>query len=120
MNVESVGDESAYITAIRTHLRSIVPLVRDYFFDRRKYFAHFCLKLATQIVNKFLGSIFRCKPLTVAGAEQLLLDTHSLKTFLLNLPSVGSSVVVKPPTPFTAAVTETMTKAEMILKGWYF
>lgn len=119
MNVESVGDESAYITAIRTHLRAVVPLIRDYFSDRRKYFAHFCLKLASQIVQKFLGSIFRCKPLTVAGAEQLLLDTHSLKTFLLNLPSVGSSIVVKPPTPFTAAVNETMTKAEMVLKGWF-
>lgn len=93
MAIESVGDESAYITAIRTHLRAIVPLIRDYFSDRRKYFAHFCLKLATQIVNKFLGSIFRCKP-SVAGVEQLLLDTHSLKTFLLNLPSLGSSVIM--------------------------
>ncbi|KAI6188011.1 Vacuolar protein sorting-associated protein 53-like protein [Aphelenchoides besseyi] len=116
VNVETVGDESAYVSAIRKHLRSIVPLIRDYFSDRRKYFAHFCLKLATQIVNKFLGAIFRCKPLTVTGAEQLLLDTHSLKTFLLSMPSVGSSVVIKPPTPFTAAVIEVMTKAEMVLK----
>lgn len=102
---------------IKKFLGAIVPLIRDYFFDRRKYFAHFCLKLATQIVNKFLGSIFKCKPLTVAATEQLLLDTHSLKTFLLNLPSVGSSVVVKPPSLFTAAVNEVMTKAEMVLKA---
>lgn len=115
-NVESVGDESAYISAIRKHLRATVPLVRDYFTERRKYFAHFCLKLATQLVNKFLGAVFRCKPLSVMGAEQLLLDTHALKTFLLGLPSVGSSVVVKPPTPFTNAVTDGMTKAEMVLK----
>ncbi|MCP9259549.1 hypothetical protein DINM_002488 [Dirofilaria immitis] len=79
--VESVGDESLYISSIRSHLRSSVPLIRDFFIDRRKYFAHFCLKLATQLVNKFLGALFRCRPVSVAGAEQLLLDAHALKTF---------------------------------------
>jgi len=111
-----VGDESAYISAIRSHLRQTVPLIRDYFSDRRKYFAHFCLKLATQLVNKFLGALFRCKPISVTGAEQLLLDTHALKVFLLNLPSVESSVVTKPPTMYTTSVTKAMTKAEMVLK----
>ncbi|KAE9551032.1 hypothetical protein FO519_005766 [Halicephalobus sp. NKZ332] len=114
--VETVGDESAYISAIRSHLRQTVPLIRDYFSDRRKYFAHFCLKLATQLVNKFLGALFRCKPISVTGAEQLLLDTHALKVFLLNLPSVESSVVTKPPTMYTTSVTKAMTKAEMVLK----
>lgn len=57
--VESVGDESPYVSAVRSHLRSSVPLIRDFFADRRKYFAHFCLKLATQLVNKFLGALFR-------------------------------------------------------------
>ena len=104
MSVETVGDESAYVSALRKHLRTIVPLIRDYFSDRRKYFAHYCLKLATQIVNKFLGALFRCKPLSITGAEQLLLDTHSLKTFLLSMPSLGSSIVIKPPTPFTTCI----------------
>ncbi|KAH7731207.1 Vps53-likeN-terminal family protein [Aphelenchoides avenae] len=114
--IEAVGDESAYVSAIRKHLRASVPLVRDYFSDRRKYFAHFCLKLATQLVNKYLGALFRCKPISVTGAEQLLLDTHSLKTFLLSMPSVESSIVTKPPTMYTNSVTKIMTKAEMILK----
>uniref|UniRef100_A0AC35ETN6 Vacuolar protein sorting-associated protein 53 homolog n=1 Tax=Panagrolaimus sp. PS1159 TaxID=55785 RepID=A0AC35ETN6_9BILA len=114
--IETVGDESGYISAIRTHLRQYVPLIRDYFSDRRKYFAHFCLKLATQLVNKFYGSILRCKPISISGAEQLLLDTHALKVFLLNMPSLESSIVTKPPTLFTTTVNKTMTKAEMVLK----
>uniref|UniRef100_A0A7E4W585 Vacuolar protein sorting-associated protein 53 homolog n=1 Tax=Panagrellus redivivus TaxID=6233 RepID=A0A7E4W585_PANRE len=114
--IEGVGDESAYVSAIRSHLRHSVPLIRDYFSDRRKYFAHFCLKLATQLVNKFYGSLFRCKPISISGAEQLLLDAHALKMFLLNMPSVESSVVTKPPTIYTTTVTKTMTKAEMVLK----
>uniref|UniRef100_F1KX74 Vacuolar protein sorting-associated protein 53 homolog n=4 Tax=Ascaris TaxID=6251 RepID=F1KX74_ASCSU len=114
--VESVGDESPYVSSIRSHLRSSVPLIRDFFADRRKYFAHFCLKLATQLVNKFLGALFRCRPVSVTGAEQLLLDTHALKTFLLSMPSVESSISTKPPTIYTNGVVKTMTKAEMILK----
>ncbi|KAI1717145.1 vacuolar protein sorting-associated protein 53 like protein [Ditylenchus destructor] len=128
-NIEAVGDESPYVTSIRKHLKAAVPSIRDYFADRRKYFAHFCLKLASQLVNKFLGSLFRCKPIsftgtTVAGQNkkskngcvQLLLDTHALKSFLLNMPSIESSVVTKPPTMYTNTVTKGMTKAEMILK----
>lgn len=52
----------------------------------------------------------------VTGAEQLLLDTHALKTFLLSLPTVESSINTKPPTMYTNVVVRTMTKVEMILK----
>jgi len=115
-NIEAVGDESVYVSSIRKHLRASVPLIRDYFSDRRKYFAHFCLKLASSLVNKFNVLLFRCKPISVVGMEQLLLDTHSLKCFLLSLPSVESSIVTKPPTIFTSTVAKGMTKAEMTLK----
>ena len=50
------------------------------------------------------------------GAEQLLLDTHSLKTVLLDLPSIGSAVSRKAPASFTKIVVKGMTRAEMILK----
>jgi hypothetical protein len=53
----------------------------------------------------------------VTGAEQLLLDTHALKTFLMGMPSVESLVVTKLPTPYLNAVTKGMNKAEMLLKA---
>ncbi|XP_075912841.1 vacuolar protein sorting-associated protein 53 homolog isoform X3 [Petromyzon marinus] len=52
----------------------------------------------------------------MVGAEQLLLDTHSLKTALLELPSVGAAVVRKAPAAYTKVVVKGMTRAEMILK----
>lgn len=52
----------------------------------------------------------------ITGAEQLLLDTHALKTFLLSMPCVESSVSVKPPTVYINIIVKIMTKAEMILK----
>uniref|UniRef100_A0A183CBA2 Ribosome biogenesis protein NOP53 n=1 Tax=Globodera pallida TaxID=36090 RepID=A0A183CBA2_GLOPA len=97
-SIDQVGDESSYISTIRKNLRASVPLIRDYFSDRRKYFAHFCLKLATQLVNRFLGAIFKCRPISIAGAEQLF------------------AIVTKPPTQYTAILNKGMTKAEMILK----
>lgn len=50
------------------------------------------------------------------SSEQLLLDTHSLKTVLLDLPSIGSQVVRKAPASYTKIVVKGMTRAEMILK----
>ena len=101
---------------MRNHLRQHVPLIRDFLSDRRKYFAHFCLRLSSQFVTKYLGALFRCRPVSVSGAEQLLLDAHALKTFVLNLPNVESAIAAKPPTSYTTMITKMMAKAEMILK----
>lgn len=49
-------------------------------------------------------------------SHQLLLDTHSLKTVLLDLPSIGSQVLRKAPASYTKIVVKGMTRAEMILK----
>ncbi|GAB6030212.1 Vacuolar protein sorting-associated protein 53 [Chamberlinius hualienensis] len=115
-SVESVGDQSAFVTAIATHIRQTLPLIRDNLASSRKYFTQFCLKFASSFIPKFITHIFKCKPISTVGAEQLLLDTHMLKTVLLDLPSVGSKVMRKPPTSFTKIVIKGMAKAEMILK----
>ncbi|KHJ93997.1 Vps53-like protein [Oesophagostomum dentatum] len=114
--VDGVGDESPFVGAIRSHLRAAVPRLRDLLSDRRKYFAHLCLKLATQLAHKFVGALFRCKPMSTHGAEQLLLDTHSLKSFLLQMPSIDSAIAAKPPTAYVNGVSAALNKAEMILK----
>lgn len=46
----------------------------------------------------------------------MLLDTHMLKTVLLNLPSITSQINRQAPVAYTKVVTKGMTKAEMILK----
>lgn len=46
----------------------------------------------SSFIPKFIQHIYKCKPVNTVGAEQLLLDTHSLKTELLDLPSLGSQV----------------------------
>lgn len=115
-NVERVGDQSSYVTAITTNLKASIPFIKDNLASSRKYFTKFCVKFANSFIPKFIQSIYKCKPLSTIGAEQLLLDTHMLKTFLLDLPSLGSQTNRKAPTSYTKIVVKGMTRGEMILK----
>lgn len=107
----------------------------------------YCPFFFSSFIPKFINHLFRCKPISMVGAEQvssvcfnlytvrmrycfytsvpllcklvhcqLLLDTHSLKTVLLDLPSIGSQVLRKAPASYTKIVVKGMTRAEMILK----
>ncbi|XP_054718970.1 vacuolar protein sorting-associated protein 53 homolog [Uloborus diversus] len=113
---ETVGDQSSYVTAITTHLRQTLPLLRDNLAGSRKYFTKFCMNFLNSFIPKLISHLFKCKPVSPIGAEQLLLDTHMLKTMLLDLPSLGSVTLRKPPPIYTKIVVKGMTKAEMILK----
>ena len=104
-HVESVGDQSAYVTALANHVKQVIPLVRDNLASSRKYFTQFCVKFVNSFIPKFLHHVYKCKPISTVGAEQLLLDAHSVKTLLLDLPSVGSKVAArKAPASYTKIV----------------
>ncbi|KAF0310102.1 Vacuolar protein sorting-associated protein 53 [Amphibalanus amphitrite] len=115
-NVESVGDQSGYVSIITGQLKTTVPVIRDNLAGSRKYFTQFCVKFANSFIPKFIQHIYKCKPVSTVGAEQLLLDTHSLKTELLDLPSLGSQVQRNAPASYTKIVVKGMTRAEMLLK----
>ncbi|XP_068140136.1 vacuolar protein sorting-associated protein 53 homolog [Drosophila tropicalis] len=121
-NINNVGDQSSFISSICSNFKQTVPSIRDTLASSRKYFTQFCHRFVAAFIPKFIQVLYRCK-LTlsdgsnnVLGCEQLLLDTHSLKTALLELPSVGSSVNRKAPTSYTKVVVKDMTRAEMIIK----
>lgn len=94
----------------------MVPIIRDHLAHSRKYFTQFCIKFASSFIPKFTNNIYKCKPINTEGAEQLLLDTHMLKTILLNLPSIASQINRQAPAAYTTVVIKGMIKAEMILK----
>lgn len=122
--VKNVGDQSAYVNVITSYLKQNIPIIRDYLSSSRKYFTQFCVKFVNSFIPKFIQHIYKCRPIGIStdntsntvGCEQLLLDTHSLKTVLLDLPSLGSQVNRKAPASYTKVVVKGMTKAEMILK----
>ncbi|XP_067931939.1 vacuolar protein sorting-associated protein 53 homolog [Watersipora subatra] len=114
--IETVGDQSNYITSIVGHLKSSIPTIRLSLSSSRKYYTQFCIKFANVFMPKFMSSLYKCKPINTVGAEQLLLDAHSLKTALLDLPSMGSKVNRKAPVSYTKIVVKGMSRAEMVLK----
>lgn len=116
LHFDNVGDQSSYVTQIIMHLNNSVPNLRDYLSSSRKYFTQFCIRFANSFIPKFIQNVYKCKPISTVGSEQLLLDTHMLKTALLELPSVGSDVKRPAPATYTKVVVKLMTKAEMILK----
>ncbi|KAI8441724.1 hypothetical protein MSG28_015253 [Choristoneura fumiferana] len=116
LHFDTVGDQSSYVTQIIMHLKNTVPILRDNLSSSRKYFTQFCIRFANSFIPKFIQNIYKCKPISTVGSEQLLLDTHMLKTALLELPSLGSEVKRPAPATYTKVVIKLMTKAEMILK----
>lgn len=115
-SLDSVGDQSAYVTRVEACFKRTVPLVRANLSKARKYFTQFCVRLANSFVACFVHHLAKCKPVSTVGAEQLLLDAHSLKTLLLALPSIGSKAPRKAPSSYTRVVVKGMTRAEMLLK----
>lgn len=113
--ITAVGDSSVHVSAIITALNEHVPPLRDALASSRKYFTQLCLKFAESFISKYIRILFKCKP-SPAGAEQLLLDTHTLKTALLIMPSIGSNVNRPAPNTYTKLVIRLMGRAEMILK----
>ena len=43
-SVEAVGDQSGYVSAVTTHLKQNIPIIRDNLSSSRKFFTQFCLK----------------------------------------------------------------------------
>lgn len=115
-SVEVVGDQSNYVTAIVGHLRENVPLIRQYLHNVRAFFTQFCIQFVNGFISKFIAALFKCRVTTTVGAEQLLLDTHSLKTVLVKLPIIGSKIYPDPPRSFTTVVLQGMGHAEKIIK----
>uniref|UniRef100_A0A1B0DEF8 Vacuolar protein sorting-associated protein 53 homolog n=1 Tax=Phlebotomus papatasi TaxID=29031 RepID=A0A1B0DEF8_PHLPP len=117
--ISNVGDQSTFVNSIISHFKQTIPTIRDNLATSRKYYIQFCHKFVNSFIPKFINHLYKCRLTSVQesnvlGCEQLLLDTHSLKTVLLDLPSY--TVNRKAPASFTKIVIKGMTKAEMIIK----
>uniref|UniRef100_A0A670YIS0 VPS53 subunit of GARP complex n=1 Tax=Pseudonaja textilis TaxID=8673 RepID=A0A670YIS0_PSETE len=76
-NVEHVGDQSPYVTSVILHIKQNVPIIRDNLASTRKYFTQFCIKFANCFIPKFINHLFKCKPISMVGAEQVSVIGHT-------------------------------------------
>lgn len=114
-SVETPVGHSPFVDDIIHSLENNIPVIRNHLKEGRKYFVQLCIKFITLFTHKYITNLFRCKLLSQSGAEQLLLDTHTLKKFLINLPCYNSEIKTAPAS-YTKAAIKGMSKAEMVLK----
>ncbi|KAJ3215505.1 Vacuolar protein sorting-associated protein 53 [Clydaea vesicula] len=114
-SIESVGDQSEYITMIAQILSQLVGTVKKSL-GGPKFFKTFCDKFADALLVKFEANIYKCKPVPEVAAEQMLLDTHALKTILVQMTNIGSQNNVQPPSSYTKILTKGVLNVEKLLK----
>ena len=83
--VEEVDEESPYVRLLANGVRSVVPLVRGLL--GRLYFRNFCDKFVASFLPTFHDRVRGAKKISEMGTHQLLLDLHSVKPALLQLPN---------------------------------
>jgi len=113
--LETVGDQSAYVSDIQASLVNSVTIVGKTIGTKR-YFRTFCDRFVEAFIPRHLASIARCRPISEVGAEQMLLDTHALKTTIMDMPFMGTEGSVAVPASFAKIVNRGFNKIETILK----
>ncbi|KAI8613557.1 Vps53-like protein [Chytriomyces sp. MP71] len=123
--MDSVGDQSEYVTMMGMAINNSVIFIKR-FITTQKYLKTFFDKFSESFLNRFYNSIFRCRPISEVGAEQLLLDTHALKTTLIQMTNVGNTFndmsptapdsKVPPPAAFLKILGKGVLRIEQLLK----
>ncbi|EIE27794.1 hypothetical protein COCSUDRAFT_26904 [Coccomyxa subellipsoidea C-169] len=111
-SLEAVGDQSDFVTMFSRVLAETAPRVGPAL--SALHFRYFCDKLAVSFCPRFIEYIFRCRKVSEAGSQQLLLDTQAIKALLLDFPSAGQFSAVH--ASFSGHVAREMGKAEALLK----
>ncbi|KAI7874765.1 hypothetical protein K492DRAFT_168869 [Lichtheimia hyalospora FSU 10163] len=114
-SLDTVGDQSEYVTFILDTIKESATTVGHTIANKR-YFRTFCDRFVDSFLLNFLVHIFRCKPVSEIGAEQLLLDTHAIKTLLMELPLTASDAATTVPTSYGKLVSKGVSRIETVLK----
>ncbi|KAI8148076.1 Vps53-like protein [Fennellomyces sp. T-0311] len=113
--LDTVGDQSEYVSHVQEVVKQFATVVGRTVANKR-YFRTFGDRFVETFLTKYLVFVFRCKHISEIGAEQMLLDTHALKTLLMDIPLMGAEGTVTVPTSYGKLVSKGISKAETILK----
>lgn len=84
---QQVGDQSDFVTSFGRILGDMAPVIGAKLNEVQLEF--FCEKLAASLCPRFTEALFRCRRLSEAGGQQLLLDTQAIRGILAGLPAKG-------------------------------
>ena len=82
-----MGDQSPFVSTCAGALSSLSTTLPNAL--SQSDWTYVCDKLAASFCPRFHESVFRCRKLSQAGSQQLLLDTQGVKALILSFPSAG-------------------------------
>ncbi|OAF68279.1 Vacuolar protein sorting-associated protein 53 [Intoshia linei] len=115
-NVTTVSETSNYVICIQRLVKENIPRTRFLLANSRKYFMDYCIKFAKYFVSRYHVCLYKCKNISLMGAEQLMNDTLYLKYIFEKLPSIEAEIVRNPPNSYLSVVVTGFERSESILK----
>ncbi|KAI7862352.1 Vps53-like protein [Spinellus fusiger] len=113
--MDTVGDQSVYVSALQDSIKRSIVIAGKTIANKR-YFRTLNDRFAESFLSKYLLNIFKCRPVSEIGAEQMLLDTHTIKTLLMDIPFMRPEGSMTIPTSYAKLVNKGISKVEAILK----
>eukprot|EP00878_Enallax_costatus_P033636 GHUV01037174.1.p1 GENE.GHUV01037174.1~~GHUV01037174.1.p1 ORF type:complete len:827 (+),score=323.16 GHUV01037174.1:597-3077(+) len=87
-SIESPGDDSPYVTAMRRILLAEVASRLGAALDRSQ-FGFFCDKMGRMFVPRFIETIYKLRKVSEKGTLQLSIDADSVRRLLLEFPKAA-------------------------------
>ncbi|KAF2026518.1 hypothetical protein EK21DRAFT_92354 [Setomelanomma holmii] len=113
--LESVGDHSTYVTELLRNVKETSSDILNYL-HKQQYARAFCDNLVDLMASTYIANIVQCKPISEAGAEQMLLDSYVLKKGFTELPTLNEDPGTATPSSFVKRVTQSMARIDPFLK----
>ncbi|KAK2799129.1 Vacuolar protein sorting-associated protein 53 [Onygenales sp. PD_10] len=106
--LEGVSDQSSYVAVLLNSAKSKSEEILE-MLHKQQYARAFADNLVEHLSSTYITNIFQCRPVSETGAEQMLLDTYTIKT--------GISTLLSPAPPsFTKRLNISFQKVDSLLK----
>jgi hypothetical protein len=94
--LESVGDQSSYVAELLRHVKETsADILKS--LHKQQYSRAFCDNLVDLMATTYIANIVQSKPISEAGAEQMLLDSYVLKKGFTELLILNDEAGTAPP-----------------------
>ena len=108
--IESCENQSGYIAGLQSRVRDRSAEILS-LLHKPQYARAFADNLVELLANNYIANIVQCKPISEGGAEQMLLDTHEIRTTLSQILPGNP-----PPALFIKRVNTAFARVEPLLK----